>query len=497
MLGFERRRSINDFINTGMSGITGELDADQQERLNRIKRAWNFYEGYHWEELPRKDSAEITINYCRAFVDKFVAFELGKAFTFTTNPVMEGVVVTPDGRTLFEYLEDVWEDNEQYALCTELGQMKSVTGEAWLQVSYVPPEDLEDPFGEYPDGRLRVTLVPTSTVFPEYDPHDRSKLVRLSIIYQYEDTRLDIFGRSRVVKKIYKQIWTKDKCQIFDGSKEPEVIDNKYGVIPFVLIRNLNIAGRTDSRNDLEDIIPLNTEFNLRSSNVSEILDYHASPVTIVYGAKIGNLEKGANKLWGGLPKDAKVENLELRGDLGASNAYQSNLKLEMCEVGGIPETVLGGAQAISNTSGVALQYINLPLIEKTRVKRMNTETGLETLNKLILLVSVLEGLIRKPDNVETREFLKTEVTIPDTLPKDTLLELQQAQLELQMGIESRRNIMKRLGKENIDVLIEEIDSDMKQMQENQAKLNSGFLNSETPIEQVRKETTGVNGGGE
>lgn len=38
-----------------------------------------------------------------------------------------------------------------------------------------------------------------------------------------------------------------------------------------------------------------------------------------------------------------------------------------MCEIGGVPETVLGGAQAISNTSGVALQYINLPLIEKTR----------------------------------------------------------------------------------------------------------------------------------
>lgn len=514
MIGFERRRDFNDFFNTSLIGIQGELDNKQVERLRRIKLAWNFYEGYHWEEMPEQDTPEITVNYCRAFVDKFVAFELGKSFSIATSKEMEGKVITADGRTVFEYLEDVWVDNNQFLLTTEIGQMKSITGDAWVQVRYFDPTELEasDPFNEYPDGRVQLLLMPTSVVFPEYDPHQRGVLTKVTVMYTYEKiVRTSILGKTRKEQTLYKQIWTKDECAIYDGKGEPEVFPNRYGVIPFVQIKNLVVAGRNEGRGDLEDIIPLNTEYNMKESNVSEIIDYHAAPVTVVYGAKIGNLEKGANKMWGGLSKEARVENLELRSDLGASSNYINSLKLSMCEVGGIPETVLGGAQAISNTSGVALQYINLPLIEKTRLKRTSTEDGLERLNKLILLVSMFEGLIKKPTDISTRDFFWNEVSLPDTLPKDMLLELQQIQQEMKMGLESRRNAMKRIGKENIDELIKEIDADMKEnpciyghVDPNDPRhapteqtLNSGFTNSQTPVEQVRTEVTGKNGGGE
>ena len=512
MIGFERRRDFNDFFNTSLIGLQGELDNRQVERLKRIKQAWNFYDGYHWEEMPEQDTPEITVNYCRAFVDKFVAFELGKAFSIATSKKMEGKKITKDGRTVFEYLEDVWEDNNQYLFTTEMGQMKSITGDAWVQVRYFEPDELDDPFNEYPDGRIKLLLLPTSVVFPEYDPHQKGVLTKVTIMYTYEKTiKTPILGKTRKEQTLYKQIWTKDECAIIDGKSEPEVIPNRYGAIPFVQIKNLVVAGRNEGRGDLEDIIPLNTEYNMKESNVSEIIDYHAAPVTVVYGAKIGNLEKGANKMWGGLSKEARVENLELKSDLGASSNYISNLKLAMCEVGGIPETVLGGAQAISNTSGVALQYINLPLIEKTRLKRTSTEDGLERLNKLILLVSMFEGLVRKPTDIATRDFFWNEVSLPDTLPKDMLLELQQIQQEMKMGLESRRNAMKRIGKENIDELIKEIDADMEKnpciyghIDPNDPRhlspeqtLNSGMTNGQTPVEQVRTEITGQNGGAE
>lgn len=512
MIGFERRRDFEDFFNTSLIGVQGELDNRQVSRLKRIKRAWNFYEGYHWEEMPEQDTPELTINYCRAFVNKFVAFELGKSFTMSTHKSMENVKITEDGRTSFEYLEDVWEDNNQFLLTNDLGQMKSVTGEAWLQVKFFSAEEIEDPYGEYPNGRLRILLIPTSVVFPEFDPHDREKIIRVTIMYTYKKiTRSGILGRKMEKEVLYKQVWTKDECVIIDDGVETR-FPNKYQVIPFVLIKNLTIAGRTEGLSDLEDIIPLNVELNLKESNVSEIIDYHAAPVTIVYGAKVGNLEKGANKMWGGLAKDARVENLELNGDLGASQNHIANLKIQMCEVGGVPETVLGGAQAISNTSGVALQYINLPLIEKTRVKRLNTETGLESLNKLILLVSLLEGLINKPEDVSNRDFFHNECTLPDTLPKDMLIELQQIQQELKMGLESRKRAAKRVGRENIDILFEEINEDLKEnpcfyghsnpddprhFPQEEQQINSGMTNSQTPIEQVRTEITGKNGGAE
>ena len=89
--------------------------------------------------------------------------------------------------------------------------------------------------------------------------------------------------------------------------------------------------------------------------------------------------------------------------------------------------------------------------------------------------------------------------------------ELQQLQQEMTMGLESRRNAMKRMGKENIDELTAEIDEDMKKnpciyghldpndpmhMAQN-AQINSGMLNGQTTVEQVRTEMTGQNGGAE
>ena len=502
MLGFERKKSFDSVINSGTIGLLGtNLKPEEVDRVERIKESWDYYRGYHWENMPDEDSAEITINYCRAFVDKFVSFELGKLFSFTVHKDMADKIVTADGRTLFEYLEDVWEDNKQYQLTNEIGQMKSVTGEAWIQVRYFTPEEIApmDPYSEYEDGRLRLILMPTHTIFPEYDPFDRERLVKLTVIYPYTRTvKSPILGRDKEEKGIFKQVWTDTTCVTQIGKEAPIEIENRYGVIPFVCIKNLPIAGFTEGRSDIEDLIPLNTEFNLKSSNISEILDYHAAPVTLVYGAKVNNLEKGANKVWGGLPKDAKVENLSLNSDLVSSTNYMSNIKLSMCEVAGIPETVLGGAQSISNTSGVALQYMNLPLVEKTRLKRANTETGLETLNKLILLISSLEGLIFKPSDVPLRDFLHTEVTLPDTLPKDTLLELQQIEIEMRLGLEDRYGAMQRLGKEDIETLIARIDADREEHPElygsmDGGRLNSGFTNGQTQQEEVNKEINGEN----
>lgn len=503
MIGFERQKSVYDgYIreNMFMANLKDDLSKSEVDRIIKIKDYWNFYEGYHWEKLPSQDGAEVTINYCRAFVDKFVAFELGNGFSFQVHSDMRDKIVTKDGRTLYAFLDDVWKDNDRYLFCTEMGQIKSVTGESWIQISFIPPEDLEDPFGEYPDGRIKIDLLPTQVVFPTFDPHQKGVLKELKILYMYEDSVTTIYKNKRKEWKTFKQTWTKDTVETIDGKNNRVVVPNKYGFIPFVQINNFPIALRNTGKSDLEDIIPINVEYNMKESNISEIIDYHSAPVTILYGAKVGALEKGANKLWGGLPKDARVENLQMQSDLGASTNYIQGIKRAMCEVGGIPESTLGANLAISNTSGVAMQYMNMPIIERTRVKKAQTETGLERVNKMVLTIATLEGLIYKEDSIPLNRFLWNEVTLLGTLPKDALMELQQIQLEMQLGLESRVGAMKRLGKENIEELLKEIEADKEdeksdlQNLEKQGKINSGILNGNTSIEEVRKEIEGSNG---
>lgn len=528
---------IDDNLNIGQIISEGNLTNFETKRLEQIREAWNFYEGYHWEGIDSfSDAPQVTFNYCRAFVNKFVSFEFGKGFTIKVSPALDGVPVTvgdekleldldtdEDGtisedekksttmreKTLMEYLTQVWDDNNRDLLCTEMGQTKSITGESWIKVQYVAPEDLDDPFEEYPNGRIRLNIVPTQYVFPTFDDHDKDRLKQVLIMYPIRKTIQTgvLLRRAQETTVMYKELWTKDEIIVFEGKEEIDRMENPYGLIPFVQIKNFPVAGRTYGVGDLDDIIPLNIELNTKRSDVSEVIDYHSAPITLVYGAKIGNLEKGANKVWGGLPKDAKVENLNLQGDLVASTHYISDLKTSMCEIAGVPETVLGGANAISNTSGVALQYMNLPLIERTKIKRNCTSTGLQMVNKIICYISVAEGLIEIPDNISKRDFFNNTVTLPDTLPKDELLELQQIETEMKMGLECRHGAMERTGKEDITSKLAEIDKErqehpelfnpaLQQMWYQQNQLNSGMMNGQTPVEQVRTELTGQNGGG-
>jgi len=542
---FKHRYSdgVEDTLNIGELISGGNLTNAESVFLREVREAWNFYEGYHWEGIDDLDTPQVTFNYCQAFINKFVAFELGKGFTIQTpteldktpvtiNDPIKEVTLDEDGdgvieseevtepkektiireRTIQEFLNQVWEYNNRDQLLVELGQTKSITGEAWVKVHYQSKEELAglDPFQEYPMGKVRLSVVPTQYVFPRFNDHDRTLMDSLLIMYPIHVTGYTGFLRRRLSEStvLYKEVWTRDEIVVYEGDRETDRMTNPYGFIPFVQIKNFPVAGRTRGASDIDNIIPLNVELNTKKSDVSEIIDYHSAPITLVYGAKIGNLEKGANKVWGGLPKDSKVENLALQGDLAASSMYIKDVKTSMCEIAGIPETVLGGAAAISNTSGVALQYMNLPLIERTTVKRALTSAGLVHVNKMVLFVALHHGLIQKPDDITMKDFVTNTVDLPDTLPKDELIELQKIQQEMLLGLECRHGAMERLGKDNITKRLAEIDKERHQFPElfnpalqqmimqNRMNTNAGgMLNGQTPQEQMRIETTGQNGG--
>lgn len=504
MLGFERSRGYDSVINGKLDKGYLELSGTQNARYNYVRRCWDFFEGYHWENLSESEGIQLTVNYCKAFVNKYVSFELGEGFKFNTSDAMTSVKVTPEGKTSFEYLESVWRDNDKDMLTHEFGQMKSVTGEAWIHVHYAPPGSFPDPFNIYTGGRIELLLIPTTAVYPDWNPHKRGELQRLLITYRYSKVKVNPITQSKSEKyALYKQIWTNDKIVVNDDGEERTYF-NKYGTIPIVPIKNIVYAGREQGTSDLDDLIPINVAYNMKASDISEIIDYHAAPITVVTGAKIGNLEKGANRVWGGLPKGATVQNLGLDSDLNSALQFMSNLKQNMCEVCSMPESAIGGAEHISNTSGIALHIAQSPLVDITKAKRAATKRGLELVNRMILYVSLLEGLISRGNinEISNEDFYYTEVDIPDTMPKDTLMELQTIAKEMSMGLEGRKGALKRLGREDIDEKLAEIDKERKEnpelfglieTEEKQNDINSGITNGSTTQETVNKEMSGEN----
>ena len=157
-----------DALNIGILSKSGNLTNEEVVRLERIREAWNFYEGYHWEGIDDEDSPQVTFNYCRPFVNKYVSFELGDGFTIQTSRKLskvaneggssedlnkDGIVDEEDAilnikKAVYDFLENVWKYNDRVSFIEEMGQTKSITGEAWVKIQYVAPEDLDDPFEE-------------------------------------------------------------------------------------------------------------------------------------------------------------------------------------------------------------------------------------------------------------------------------------------------------------------------------------------------------------
>lgn len=463
-----RTRTITnvDFI-LQKAGI--KISDEDRKRLQRYKVNLDFYEGYHWEFINDFEGRpQITENYISTFVEKFVTTEMGKGFNIKMKPEIEKI---DDDNDPLDFLNDVWDDNDKLEKCVDIGLSKSVFGESWIQVFFEGPNNREhdlilgdefyDPFGEYEKGRIRLNVIPAGEAFPKFKKRGRAReLEEFTIIYPIEED-----GGNGKGKKAYKQVWTKDTIKIFIGDmKEAKhTFKNKYGIIPFVQFKNFPKINSNFGKSDIDDIIPLNVEINTKKSNVSEIIDYHSSPITVIFGASVRSLERGANKIWGNLPSDARVENLKSEGDIGSANLFITSIKRAMHEIGRIPEGVLGGDLAISNTSGIALQISLAPLIEYVSTKRVLTKESLELVNKIILLIAEIEGLIKVPEGVKKSDYLYNEVQFPEILPKDMILELQEIQTEMSLGLENREGAMKRRGKSNIQEKIAEIDRDRKE----------------------------------
>ena len=434
-------------------------------RLNRYSMNWAMYLGHHYSYRRQTGESQIALNYYRAFTDFVINFTFGKGVQFRSPKETEAIV--PD------LLERVWEvDNNKATVLWEIGQQGSVSGDCFIKVAY--EEEYKDPAGRVHPGRVRILPLNSSFCFPEFHPHDRERLIRFKLKYRFWGTSLE--GTRQVFT--YTEILTDDVIEEYINDELIDSRPNPLGVIPIVHIPNVRISGSPWGLSDCNDIISINRTYNETATDIADIINYHAAPVTVIIGAKASQLEKGANKVWGGLPKDARVENLEggAQGLKGAME-FMEMLKKSMHEMIGVPETALGQAQPISNTSGVALSIQFQPLMNRYHQKIIQYARGLERVNELIMLnLAVKEPEVFtwnptfntpiKPgqlDQLDPNDDItyRSIVHFPQPLPLDKLIALNEIQTKMSLGLESKEGALRSLGEEFPAEKIQEIRQEL------------------------------------
>lgn len=421
----------------------------------------SIYLGYHWAYKREAGEPNITVNYTAALSRYITNFTFGRGINFMCDKKYEHIVPA--------LLDRAWTiDNDKKSTLWQMGENGSVAGDCFVKVAYEAA--WADPAGNVHPGRVRILPLNAAQAFPEYHPHDRDRLLRFKLKYKFWGTSLE--GTRQVYT--YTEIITDSYIEEYVNDELLDARENPLGIIPIVHIRNIAISGSPWGLADIVDVIPLNREYNEKCTEISDIINYHAAPVTIVTGAKVSSLEKGAKKVWGGLPKDANVFNLENGVDLNGPLAYLELIKRSMHELTGVPETALGQMQPISNTSGVALATTYQSMMQRYSLKQINYTLGFKMINEIILKTLFLY----EPDTLayqEDSEGIRTEdyqplvidpsdpavyqidVDWPPPLPVDQLVKLNEIQVKLALGLESKRGALRELGVEFVDEKMAEI----------------------------------------
>ena len=434
-------------------------------RLNRYSLNWAMYLGHHWSYRREIGESQMVYNYYRAFTDYICNFTFGRGASFRSPAETESVV--PD------MLKRVWEvDNDKHSVMWEMGQQGGVSGDCFVKVAY--EEAYQDSTGAMHAGRVRVLPLNSSFCFPEFHPHDRSRLIRFKLKYRFWGTSME---STRQVYT-YTEILTDDRIEEYINDELIDSRPNPIGIVPIIHIANVLVSGSPWGLSDCHDIIVLNRNYNEVATDVADIINYHAAPVTVITGAKASSLEKGPKKVWGGLPKDAQVFNLEGGGQgLQGAMEYLKVIKTAMHEMVGVPETALGQVQPISNTSGVALSIQYQPLMNRYQQKMIQYGEGMQQINSLILRTLAFKepelfiwdqaknGPIKKFQlpvlDLNDPTTYESTVHFPPPLPLDKLIVLNEIQSKMAMGLESREGALRQLGEEFPDEKLEEIRSEL------------------------------------
>jgi hypothetical protein len=461
-------------------------------RLNRYSLNWAMYLGHHWGYRREQGEMQIAVNYYRAMMDYLARFTFGNGVKFRSPKLTEAIV--PD------LLQRVWDiDNDMEKILLEMAQTGGITGDCFVKIAYEEPYN--DGIGRFHPGRVRVLPLNPAFCFPEFHPHDRTRLLRFKQKYRFWGTSLE--GTRQVFT--YTEILTDDIIEEYINDELIDSRPNPLGQIPVVHIPNIAVSGSPWGLSDAHDIITLNRAYNEISTDIADIINYHAAPVTVIIGAKSSNLEKGAKKVWGGLPKDSQVFNLEggSNGLMGAMQ-YLQQLKMSMHELMNIPETALGQTQPISNTSGVALAVQYQPLMNRFSQKIAQYGVGIEKINELILLNLALkepdtfkynpaingpikEGQVTELDPNDPLTYL-TYVHFPPPLPLDKLVLINELQMKMSMGLESKEGALRALGEEFPEEKLEEIRMELI----NDAKAEGALRLVQTEIQKSIMDLTGM-----
>lgn len=395
-------------------------------RFSRYKSYLDFYNGNQWLEKRKPGERRLTVNYARGFIHKGTSYLMGKPVRFELVPD-NGAGGEAEALRAQEVLAGMWDDNSLALIDYDAAVDAAVLGDCAFKVtlqgveySAVPKPLVAGGGKPGPPGKSHKVVVRSVDVMGLSAGWRHDDMRRLTWVNEcnrmtgYQITEL--YGPEGLppgskVENSYKvdERWSDQEVTIKVSGKLVHRQPNPYGFIPYVIVPNLSRPRQFWGLSDLEDIVSLNSEFNVRVSILSQLLQMSGNPVLVLENVDSSEgLRVGPGAIWT-LPEGSKASLLELLkdGGVGLHLDYINLLYRMMHDLTELPAAGFGRDQAPgAGSSGVALEQLLYPVVQRVARKRRIWDEALDLRNRMML---ALAGL----------PVLRSRFTWADVLPKD------------------------------------------------------------------------------
>ena len=421
-------------------------DAEDRERARRIRDAWDAYYGNAPEPLRKRKGERVNdnvrLNYARLIVDAGVAHLFGD----------ELMVKAPEDApaTMQAVIDEILRRNGGDLLWQRLGLSGAIGGTMFARLL------VRD------DGTVRIVCLDPAMVEIEWEPDDfetvRRYVVSWNTVNEYGGV-----ARRQVITPDGPGWIIVDQEAVEGGWRTLEETPWPKPYAPIVHAQNLPSPHEVYGISDLEpDVLRLCTSIERVASNVNRIVRLYAHPRT--WGRMIGdpvNMDANPGAVISLENPNAELRNLEMQSDLGSSIDLYRRLVAALHETTRIPEVATGKLDSAGQLSGLAMQILYAPLIQKTETKRRTYGHA------------IVELMRRAIDLQGGGDSTLVRLGWPPLIPSDPEAERRTAIIDAQLGV-SNQTLLERLGYDAASEATRRVVEQRDAAQEQTAAFNAG-----------------------
>lgn len=413
----------------------------ERSRLQDYQEAREFTDGLQWIGRKRRGETRITLNYARALIRKVASYTLPEPVMFSvTGP---DATANAAEKLLAEQLAALSAHELDLQLCIEA----SALGDAAIKVTWDPRER-----------SCVLGQVDPATLSAEWDPsrpdrasamEQRYQLPGAAIAATMPITALDSTKLYPVLERWTETIWHFEITGLWEIDQP-----NPYGWIPYVVLANERPPRSFWGQSDLADLYEVARELNQRVSTLSKILELSGAPIAVLENVDGSEgITVGPGAKWE-LPEGSKAYLLDLleHGGVGLHIEYVNALYRALHDLSETPRTAFGDTG--KTLSGAALEVEIQPLVQRVRRKRTALGRFYAARNRRML------DLMERFGAAPISGLRVTSPTWPSVLPSDEdALVRNEVQL-VSAEIHSKRTAMVKLGNEDPDGEIKQIETE-------------------------------------